>query len=112
MSIIPDGKLFPGGYAQVHFDIVTSHPPLVIPSNALIFRAQGPQVGVVDDQGTVHLKSIKIGRDMGTKLEITEGVDMNDQLIVNPSDSLTDGQKSQRRHQRPGQEALATRGSG
>ncbi len=88
-----DGKLFPGGYAQVHFDIVTTHPPLVIPGNALIFRSQGPQVGVVDDQNTVHLKNIKIGRDMGTKLEIIEGLDENDQVIVNPSDSLADGQK-------------------
>ena len=88
-----DGKLFPGGYAQVHFDILTSHPPLVIPGNALIFRAQGPQVGVVDDQGVVHLKDIKIGRDMGTKLEIIEGLDENDKVIVNPSDSLAEGQK-------------------
>jgi multidrug efflux pump subunit AcrA (membrane-fusion protein) len=89
----PDGALMPGGYAQVHFDITTSHPPLVIPGNALIFRQQGPQVGVVDDSGTVHLKTIKIGRDLGTKLEIVDGIDENDQLIVNPSDSLADGMK-------------------
>ena len=66
---------------------------MVIPGNALIFRSQGPQVGVVDDQNTVHLKNIKIGRDMGTKLEIIEGLEENDQVIVNPSDSLSDGQK-------------------
>ena len=89
----PDGVLMPGGYAQVHFDIATAHPPLVIPGNALIFRQQGPQVGVVDDSGTVHLKNIKIGRDLGTKLEIVDGIDENDQLIVNPSDSLADGMK-------------------
>jgi RND family efflux transporter MFP subunit len=88
-----DGKLFPGGYAQVHFDIVTGHPPLVIPSNTLIFRAQGPQVGVVSDAGVVHLVSVKIGRDMGTKLEIVDGLQEDEQIIVNPSDSLTDGQK-------------------
>ena len=44
------------------------------PGNSLIFRQQGTQVAVVDEQGIVHLKSIKIGRDLGTKLEITEGV--------------------------------------
>jgi multidrug efflux pump subunit AcrA (membrane-fusion protein) len=88
-----DGKLFPGGYAQVHFDIVTAHPPLVIPGNSLIFRAQGPQVGIVDDSGAVHLQNIKIGRDMGTKLEIVDGLKEDDQVIVNPSDSLADGQK-------------------
>ena len=91
-----DGKLLPGGYAQVHFDITTSHPPLVIPGNALIFRAQGTQIGVVDpDTNTVHLKSIKIGRDFGTKLEVVDGLDENDLVILNPSDSLADGSQVQ-----------------
>ncbi len=89
----PDGKLLPGGYAQVHFDIVTKHPPMVIPGNSLIFRAQVPQVGVVDGSNVVHLQSIKIGRDFGTRLEVTDGVKEDDRVIVNPSDSLTDGQK-------------------
>jgi multidrug efflux pump subunit AcrA (membrane-fusion protein) len=89
------GKLLPGGYAQVHFDIVASHPPLVIPGNALIFRQEGPQVGVVDGDGTVHLKKITIGRDMGTELEVATGIEASDQIIVNPSDSLADGQKVQ-----------------
>jgi len=88
-----DGKHFPGGYAQVHFDILTPHPPLVIPGNALIFRQAGPQAGVVDSDGTVHLKKIIIGRDLGTSLEITEGLNPDDQVIINPSDSLADGQK-------------------
>jgi multidrug efflux pump subunit AcrA (membrane-fusion protein) len=89
-----DGKLLPGGYAQVHFDIVTDHPPLVIPGNALIFRQQGTQVGVVDmDTKTVHIKDIKIGRDLGTKLEITDGISADDMVILNPSDSLTEGAK-------------------
>ena len=88
-----DGKLLPGGYAQVHFDIITDHPPLVIPGNTLIFRAQGPQVGVVDDSNTVHLQDIKIGRDLGTKLDVVDGLKESDSVIVNPSDSLADGQQ-------------------
>jgi multidrug efflux pump subunit AcrA (membrane-fusion protein) len=88
-----DGKLLPGGYAQVHFDIVTSHPPLVIPGNSLIFRAAGPQVGVVDESNIIHLRTIKIGRDLGTKLEVLDGLEEDDQVVVNPSDSLADGQK-------------------
>jgi multidrug efflux pump subunit AcrA (membrane-fusion protein) len=92
----PDGKLLPGGYAQVHFDITTDHPPLVIPGNTLIFRAQGTQVGVVDtDTNTVHLQDIKIGRDFGTKLEVIDGLNESDSVILNPSDSLTDGAKVQ-----------------
>jgi multidrug efflux pump subunit AcrA (membrane-fusion protein) len=88
-----DGKHLPGGYAQVHFDILTAHPPLDIPGNALIFRQAGPQVGTVDQDGTVKLKKIVIGRDLGTSLEITDGITADDQVIVNPSDSLGDGQK-------------------
>jgi len=92
----PEGKLLAGGYAQVHFDITTNHPPLVIPGNTLIFRAQGTQVGVVDtDTDTVHLKDIKIGRDFGTKLEVVDGLNESDSVILNPSDSLTDGDKVQ-----------------
>jgi RND family efflux transporter MFP subunit len=92
----PNGKLLPGGFAQVHFDITTSHPPLVIPGNTLIFRAQGTQVGIVDiDNHTVHLKDIKIGRDFGTKLEVLEGLQESDSVILNPSDSLTEGTKVQ-----------------
>jgi RND family efflux transporter MFP subunit len=90
-----DGTLFPGGYAQVHFDVSLPRPPLVLPGNCLIFRAQGTQVGVVDQDGTVHLKDIKIGRDFGTKIEVVSGVEPDDDVVINPSDSLTDGQKVQ-----------------
>ena len=90
-----DGKLFPGGYAQVRFDLTLPHPPLVLPGNTLIFRAQGTQVGVVDSNDTVHLKDIKIGRDFGTKIEVEGGVTSDDQVVVNPADSLGDGQKVQ-----------------
>ena len=91
-----DEKLLPGGFAQVHFDVTTAHPPLVIPGNTLIFRAQGTQVGIVDtDTNTVHLKDIKIGRDFVTKLDVTDGLQESDSVILNPSDSLTDGAKVQ-----------------
>ena len=91
----PDLKLFPGGYAQVHFDLTLPHPPLLLPGNTLIFRAQGTQVGVVDPDDTVRLKDIKIGRDFGTKIEVESGIKPDDSVILNPSDSITDGQKVQ-----------------
>jgi RND family efflux transporter MFP subunit len=90
-----DGKLFPGGYAQVRFDIHLEKPPLVLPGNTLIFRAQGTQVGVVGSDNVVHLKDIKVGRDFGTKIEVVSGIDASDNVIVNPSDSISDGQKVQ-----------------
>ncbi|MEI9999178.1 MAG: hypothetical protein WDO13_08390 [Verrucomicrobiota bacterium] len=77
----------------MHLDLVTGHPPLVVPGNTLIFRQAGPQVGVVGSDGVVHLKKITIGRDLGTKLEITSGIESDDQIVLNPSDSLADGQK-------------------
>jgi RND family efflux transporter MFP subunit len=91
----PDMKLLPGGYAQVHFDITLLRPPLVLPGNTLIFRAQGTQVGVVGSDNVVHLKDIKIGRDFGTKIEVTDGIQANDNVILNPSDSISEGQKVQ-----------------
>jgi RND family efflux transporter MFP subunit len=90
-----NGKLLPGGYAQVHFDLKDAHPPVLVPGNTLIFRAQGTQVGVVTSDNLVHLQDIKIGRDFGTKLEVVEGLQPTDNVILNPSDSLTEGLKVQ-----------------
>jgi RND family efflux transporter MFP subunit len=88
-----NGRLLPGGYAQVRFDLTLPQPPLVVPGNTLIFRAQGTQVGTVDDDNVVHLQDIKIGRDFGTKIEVVNGLKPDAQVILNPSDSLTEGQK-------------------
>lgn len=94
-----DGKLLPGGYAQVHFDLKEPHPPFLVPGNTLIFRAQGTQVGVVGEGDTVHLQDIKVGRDFGNKLEVLEGLKQDDRVILNPSDSLTEGLKVQIKEQ-------------
>lgn len=94
-----DSKLLPGGYAQVHFDIQEENPPLLIPGNSLIFRAQGTQVGVVGPDNKVIVKDIKVGRDFGTKLEVLDGIGKDDEVIVNPSDSLTNGLQVQVKQQ-------------
>ena len=88
-----DGKLLPGSFGQVHFATGTSVPRITIPVNAMLFRAQGPQVAVVDKDGKVHLRPINIGRDYGATLEILGGIDASDQIVINPSDSLEDGQQ-------------------
>src|ERR1019366_3008699 len=88
-----DGKLLPGSFGQVHFATGTSVPRITIPVNAMLFRAEGPQVAVVDKDGKVHLRPISIGRDFGATLEILGGLDISDQIIINPSDSLEEGQK-------------------
>jgi multidrug efflux system membrane fusion protein len=88
-----DGKLLPGSFGQVHFATGTSVPRITIPVNAMLFRAEGPRVAVVDKDNTVHLRPISIGRDFGATLEILGGLEVSDRIIINPSDSLEEGQK-------------------
>ncbi len=88
-----DGQLLPGSFGQVHFATGTSIPRITIPVNTMLFRAEGPRVAVVDANGKVHLHPITIGRDFGTTLEILGGVDPSDRIIVNPADSLEEGQQ-------------------
>ena len=88
-----DGKLLPGSFGQVHFATGTSIPRITIPVNAMLFRAEGPRVAVVDKDNTVHLHPISIGRDFGATLEILGGLEVRDRIIINPSDSLEEGQK-------------------
>lgn len=88
-----DGRLLPGAYAQVHFQIDDRVQRYTVPVNAMLFRSQGAQVAVVGGDGKVQLRKITIGRDYGASLEVIEGVEPGDKIIINPSDSLESGQK-------------------
>jgi membrane fusion protein, multidrug efflux system len=88
-----DGKLLPGSFGEVHFATGTVVPRITIPVNAMLFRAEGPRAAVVDKDGKVHLQPISIGRDFGATLEILGGLDVNDHIVINPADSLEEGQK-------------------
>ncbi len=88
----PQGQLLPGSYIEAHFPQAARHGVVSVPSNALIFRAQGTQVAVVDGQQKVHLAKVQIGRDMGSQLEILEGLTTAEAIVVSPPDSLTEGQ--------------------
>src|SRR5947209_4956044 len=88
-----DGALLPGSYAQVHFAVPVQTIRISVPVNALLFRSEGPRVAVVGPDQKAHLKAVAIGRDFGTKVEILSGLDPNDEIIVNPADSLEDGQQ-------------------
>jgi len=87
------GELFPGSYTTVQFKIPISSPLIRLPVNTLLFRAQGPQIAVVNKDNTVNLKSIVIGRDFGEEIEINSGITAGEQVILNPSDSIYNGQK-------------------
>lgn len=88
-----NGRLLPGAYAQVQFAVPVQTVRITIPVNALLFRAEGPRVAVVGKDNKVHLKQVMIGRDFGTKVEILGGIDAGDEIVVNPADSLEDGQQ-------------------
>jgi hypothetical protein len=66
-------------------------PALTLPANTLLFRAEGPQVGVVGADGKVELRSVTLGRDFGPTVEIVGGVGTADRVILNPADSLVGG---------------------
>lgn len=86
------GKLLPGGYAQVHLKPGQSGArTLQVPINTLLFRAEGPRVAVVDGSGHLRLHAVTIGRDFGATVEILQGVDAADAIVVNPADSAEDG---------------------
>jgi RND family efflux transporter MFP subunit len=86
-----DGRLIPGAYAQVHFDLLTQVQRMSVPVNALLFRAEGVRAATVGPDNKIHLKPVVIGRDFGTKVEIVTGLAANDRLVLNPPDSLSEG---------------------
>jgi RND family efflux transporter MFP subunit len=87
----PTGVLAPGEFGEVTFHLRSSRPAVVIPSNALLFRAQGPQVALVRADSKVHLQNIQLGRDFGNSLEVLAGLTPEDSVIANPSDAITEG---------------------
>lgn len=88
-----DEHLLPGSYAQVHFAVPVQTVRISVPVNALLFRSEGPRVAVVGPDQKVHLKPVIIGRDFGTRVEILGGINAEDNIVVNPADSLEDGQQ-------------------
>jgi membrane fusion protein, multidrug efflux system len=87
------GQLLPGSFGEVHFRVGIGVSKMTLPVNTMLFRSEGAQVAVVGSDGKVQLKPITIGRDYGASLEILGGVDVSDRVVVNPADSLEQGQK-------------------
>ena len=88
----PGGVLMPGMYAQIDLTSVRADAPLLVPSTALVARAEGMQVAVVRPDHTVHLQKIEVGRDYGDRLEVS-GLQYGDLIIANPGDSAREGAK-------------------
>jgi RND family efflux transporter MFP subunit len=90
----PTNTLLTGSYAEVHLKVPTQSSTFIIPVNTLIFRSEGLRVGVVKD-GKTTLTSVTPGRDFGNQIEIVFGLKPNDQIIINPPDSIVTGQQVQ-----------------
>jgi len=89
----PKNEILPYSFGEITLKSNSAHPVLTLPSNCILFRAQGLQVGVVLPDNTVEVCPVRIGRDFGQTVELLGGVNRTDRVIVNPSDSLVNGIK-------------------
>ena len=97
------GRLLPGSLGQVHYVVGSNVNKVTVPVNAMLFRSEGPRLAVVGADHKIQLRPISIGRDYGTTLEILAGVSPEDQIVINPPDSLEDGQPVNLAPPSPGQ---------
>jgi len=86
-----DGTLYAGMYGQVEFLLSDDNAPIVVPADAFVFRAQGPQVVTVANDNRIHWQKISVGRDFGTQLEVLDGLKENSKVVMNPTDDLREG---------------------
>jgi RND family efflux transporter MFP subunit len=84
----PSGALLPGSYAEVRFNVKINGQRLSLPVNALLFRPDGTMAAVVTADNRIDLKKLTIGRDYGNSLEVLQGIDAADRIVVNPPDAL------------------------
>lgn len=87
----PTNELVPGEFGEVTFHLRAPRPTLIIPSSALIFRAQGTQAALVQGEGKVHIQDVQLGRDLGNSVEVVGGLRPDDLVIANPADSIVEG---------------------
>jgi multidrug efflux system membrane fusion protein len=92
----PDGKLLPGAYVEVALPLANAARALVVPVASLQFRQDGPRLAVVRADGRggqrIALQNVKLGRDFGRTVEVAEGVTDKDEIVLNPHDSIEDGE--------------------
>jgi RND family efflux transporter MFP subunit len=87
----PKDALIAGAYVQVTMPIKQDGAALLVPTNVLLFRPDGPRVAIVDDGGHVRLSAVKLGTDFGSIVAVLSGLKSDDRIVLNPADSLADG---------------------
>ncbi len=88
----PGATLLSGSYAEVHLEVPSQHSTFLLPVSSLIFRGEKLQVGVVKN-GKAAIRDVTPGHDLGDQIEVVAGLQANDQVIVNPPDSLVPGEQ-------------------
>jgi len=86
-----DSTLFPGAFAEVALVGTRANPPLVVPSTAIVFRADGAQLAIVGADRIVHLQKVVVGRDYGDRVEILQGVEEGATVISVSADAAREG---------------------
>ena len=87
----PDGALLPGMFTQVDLQMLRKSPPLLIPGDTLVVRAEGTEVAIIGQDGQVHFTRIELGRDYGDRIEVLSGLKEGEQIAVNPGDAVREG---------------------
>ena len=87
----PNDAFIAGAYVQVNLPIKQNASALLVPTNVLLFRPDGPRVATVNAEGRVRLSAVKLGTDFGSTVAVTDGLKPDDRIILNPADSLADG---------------------
>jgi RND family efflux transporter MFP subunit len=87
----PKDALIAGAYVQVNLPIKQDAAALLVPTNVLLFRPDGPRVATVNADGRVRLSAVKLGTDFGSTVAVTSGLQPDDRVILTPADSLADG---------------------
>jgi RND family efflux transporter MFP subunit len=85
------GELLPGGYTDVHFKLPIADRSVRVSANAVLFRAEGPQIAIAGPDGQVVLHEVTLGRDFGTAIEVLTGIAPGDAVVLNPPASLETG---------------------
>lgn len=97
-------SLQPGSYAQVSLATAQDHSSWTIPTNAVSMRVDGPHVAVVNDRDEIELRAVTLRRDLGSRVVVSQGIEGNERLVVNPGDGLTNGLQVRVRQSEPASE--------
>jgi multidrug efflux pump subunit AcrA (membrane-fusion protein) len=88
----PDGALSPGLYLTVELHIPRKTPSVIVPADAVVFNSRGLQVVVIEN-GTARFRKVTVARDLGTEVELRDGIKPGDEVILRPMVNLADGSK-------------------